>query len=65
VNAQDIKDLNEIYIRKGLTGLLHWVIEWEINGNNPDLYHLATWYIFLGNKEQALSTLKNQLKNGL
>jgi len=62
VNAQDIKDLNEIYIRKGLTGLLHWVIEWEINGNNPDLYHLATWYIFLGNKEQALRYLEESVE---
>ena len=62
VNAQDFKDLKEIYIKSGLTGLLQWVIDWEINGNNPDLYLLATWHIFLGNKELALRYLEEAIE---
>jgi hypothetical protein len=62
VNAQDFKDLKEIYIKSGLTGLLQWVIDWEINGNNPDLYLLATWHIFLGNKELALRYLEEAVE---
>ena len=60
--AQHIENLKEIYRRSGLTGLLNWVIGWEINGNNPDLYHLAIWHIFLGNKEQALSYLEEAVE---
>ncbi len=62
VNAQHIENLKEIYRRSGLTGLLNWVIDWEINGNNPDLYLLATWHIFLGNKERALRYLEEAVE---
>jgi TolB-like protein/Tfp pilus assembly protein PilF len=62
VNAQNIENLQDIYRRSGLAGLLNWLIDWEINGNNPDLYLLATWHIFLGNKEQALSYLEEAVE---
>ena len=38
------------------------MIDWEINGNNPDLYLLATWHIFLGNKELALRYLEEAVE---
>ena len=62
VNVQHIENLNEIYRISGIPGLLHWVTDWEIKGNYPDLYLLATWQIFLGNKEQALRYLEEAVE---
>jgi TolB-like protein len=61
-NAQHIRDLKETFRKSGLTGLLNWVVDWEINGNNPDSYLLATWQIFLGNKEHALRYLEEAVE---
>ena len=61
-NAQHIENLKEIYRTSGLTGLLKWVIGWEINGNNPDPYLLAIWHIFMGNKKQALRYLEEAVE---
>jgi TolB-like protein len=61
-NAQYIENLKEIYRTSGIPGLLKWATDWEINGNNPDLYLLATWHIFLGNKEQALRYLEKAVE---
>ena len=61
-NAQHIENLKEIYRRSGLAGLLNWVIDCEINENNPDPYLLTIWHIFMGNKEQALSYLEEAVE---
>ena len=61
-NAQHILDLRETYRKSGLTGLLNWVIAWEMNDNNPDLFLLATWNIFQGNKEKALFFLEEAVE---
>jgi adenylate cyclase len=62
VNMKHIETMQENFITSGLTGLLNWVIDWEINGNNPDRYLLATWHIFLGNIEQALRLLEEAVE---
>ena len=62
-NAQHIRELKESYIKSGLTGMLNWLIGREINGNSPDLYLLAIWNIFLGDKQQALGYLEEAVEN--
>jgi TolB-like protein/tetratricopeptide (TPR) repeat protein len=62
MNKQHIENLQEIYRRSGLTGLLNWVIDWEIKENNPDLYLLATWHILLSKKEQSLRYLEEAIE---
>jgi len=39
-----------------------WVIDCELKRTKPDFYLLATWYIMLGEKEQALDYLEEAVE---
>jgi hypothetical protein len=45
-----------------LSGLMNWVIDWELGRNNPDPYLLATWYAMLDKKAQALDYLEEAVE---
>jgi TolB-like protein len=62
LNAKNINTVNTIYTQSGLNGLMTWVIDCELKRTNPDLYLLATWYIMLGKKEQALDYLEEAVE---
>jgi TolB-like protein len=57
LNAKYINTVDKIFSRKGLKGLMNWVIDWELGRKYPDPYLLATWYAMLDKKKQALNYL--------
>jgi TolB-like protein/AraC-like DNA-binding protein/Tfp pilus assembly protein PilF len=62
---EKLKDLDGIYQRNGIKGVLKWSVETEMLKQKPNRIFIAARYVLLGEKEEALNWLdKDPIKSG-
>ncbi len=60
---KDERVVDEIYQSSGIDGILYYLIDWGKQNNSSLSYHIAEYYVLLGQKKEALSWLE-KLVNG-
>jgi TolB-like protein len=58
LTAKDSTLVKKIYIKSGIKGLWNWLLEFELKRSTPNPWLLATIYLKVGNKEEAMNWLE-------
>ncbi len=53
--------VKEVFNKSGMKGLLTWIIDLEIQKENPNYILLSKFYTFLDKKEEAIKSLENAM----